>query len=181
VRLKGGDPFVFGRGGEELEFLHEHGVPFAVVPGVTAAVACAAYAGIPLTHREHSQSLRFVTAHGGDSLETLDWAALAAERQTLAFYMGAGRLATIRERLLAQGRSRSTPIAIVEHGSRSEQRVTTATLGELDEIQDIGAIESPALLFVGEVAAFAERLHWYGAAPRRWRDLKLRIEFGAAA
>jgi uroporphyrin-III C-methyltransferase/precorrin-2 dehydrogenase/sirohydrochlorin ferrochelatase len=181
VRLKGGDPFVFGRGGEELEFLREHGLRYEVVPGVTAALACGAYSGIPLTHREHSQSVRIVTAHCRGSLDSLDWSALAAERQTLAIYMGAAQLATIHERLLAHGRKPATPIAIVEHGGRTSQRVTTATLADLDAIAAIGEIRSPALLFVGEVAAHAETLHWFGEAPRRWRELRLAIELGAAA
>jgi uroporphyrin-III C-methyltransferase/precorrin-2 dehydrogenase/sirohydrochlorin ferrochelatase len=172
VRLKGGDPFVFGRGGEELEFLAEHGIPFEVVPGITAAVACGAYAGIPLTHRDHSQSLRLVTAHCRDSLDTVDWSSLARERQTLAFYMGVAALGDIGRELLRHGRAAATPVAIVEHGSRAEQRVTLATLGELDDLARRGDIESPALLVVGEVAALAGRLHWFGAPPRRHEALR---------
>jgi uroporphyrin-III C-methyltransferase/precorrin-2 dehydrogenase/sirohydrochlorin ferrochelatase len=172
VRLKGGDPFVFGRGGEELEFLADHGIPFEVVPGITAALACGAYAGIPLTHRDHSQSLRLVTAHCRDSLDTLDWASLARERQTLAFYMGVAGLVAIRDGLLRHGRDASTPVAIVERGSRPDQRVTLATLAELDGIARRGDIESPALLIVGEVAALAARLHWFGAPPSRHEALR---------
>lgn len=172
VRLKGGDPFVFGRGGEELEFLASHGVPFEVVPGITAALACGAYAGIPLTHREHSQSLRLVTAHCSDSLDTLDWASLARERQTLAFYMGVAGLGAIREGLLRHGRDAATPVAIVEHASCSQQRVTLATLADLEDVARRGNIESPALLVVGEVAALAGRLHWFGAPPRHWEALR---------
>ena len=172
VRLKGGDPFVFGRGGEELEVLAQHGVPFQVVPGVTAALACGAYAGIPLTHRGHSQSLRLVTAHCRDSLDSLDWNSLGRERQTLAFYMGVAGLAAIRDGLLRHGRDASTPVAIVERGSRPDQRVTLATLAELDGIAGRGDIESPALLIVGEVAALAVRLHWFGAPPRRHEALR---------
>jgi len=172
VRLKGGDPFVFGRGGEELEFLADHGIPFEVVPGITAAVACGAYAGIPLTHREHSQALRLVTAHCRDSLDTLDWNSLARERQTLAFYMGVAALGDIGHQLLRHGRAAATPVAIIEHGSRPAQRVTLATLAELDAIARRGDIESPALLIVGEVAALAARLHWFGAPPRHWEALR---------
>jgi uroporphyrin-III C-methyltransferase/precorrin-2 dehydrogenase/sirohydrochlorin ferrochelatase len=172
VRLKGGDPFVFGRGGEELEFLADHGIPFEVVPGITAALACGAYAGIPLTHRKHSQALRLVTAHCRDSLDTLDWASLARERQTLAFYMGVAALGDISHELLRHGREATTPVAIVEHGSRAGQRVTLATLAELDGIAGRGDIESPALLVVGEVAALAARLHWFGAPPRRHESLR---------
>jgi uroporphyrin-III C-methyltransferase/precorrin-2 dehydrogenase/sirohydrochlorin ferrochelatase len=168
VRLKGGDPFIFGRGGEELEFLKANGIPFEVVPGITAAVACGAYAGIPLTHREHAQSLRLVTAHCGESFDTLDWPALAQERQTVAFYMGVAGLARIRASLVAHGRSPGTPVAIVENGSRAEQRVVLATLGELDEAGRTAGIGSPALVIVGEVAALASRLHWFGRAPIEW-------------
>ena len=166
VRLKGGDPFIFGRGGEELEFLAAHGIAYRVVPGITAALACGAYAGIPLTHREHAQSVRLVTAHTGDALDGLDWAALAQERQTLALYMGVAGLATIRSQLVAHGRAPSTPVAVVENGSRPEQRVTLTTLGELDAVARDGGIRSPALVIVGEVAALAGQLHWFGAAPR---------------
>ena len=172
VRLKGGDPFIFGRGGEELEFLEQHGIPFEVVPGITAAIACGAYAGIPLTHRKHAQSVRFVTAHSGDSMGSLDWATLARERQTLALYMGVAGLGTIRDQLVRHGRTPSTPVAIVENGSRSNQRVVLATLAELEDAGRAAAVKSPALVIVGEVAALAERLHWFGSAPISWRALR---------
>jgi uroporphyrin-III C-methyltransferase/precorrin-2 dehydrogenase/sirohydrochlorin ferrochelatase len=172
VRLKGGDPFIFGRGGEELEFLAQHGIPFEVVPGITAAIACGAYAGIPLTHREHAQSVRFVTAHAGDSMDGLDWATLARERQTLALYMGVAGLGTIRDQLLRHGRAAATPVAIVENGSRASQRVVLATLADLEEAGRTAAVQSPALVIVGEVAALAGALHWFGAAPIEWRALR---------
>ena len=165
VRLKGGDPFVFGRGGEELEVLRAHGIPFEVVPGITAAVACAAYAGIPLTHREHAQSLRLLTAHAQDGDADHDWAALAQPQQTLAFYMGVSGLARLRDKLVSHGRAASTPFALVENGSRLEQRVIAGTLAELPELAQRHAVRAPALLVVGEVAAFATRLHWFGCAP----------------
>jgi len=165
VRLKGGDPFVFGRGGEELEFLRGHGIPYEVVPGITAAVACAAYAGIPLTHRDHAQSVKLVTAHCKDSFDTLDWHALAQERQTLAVYMGVAGLEGLRDRLLAHGRAPSTPFALVENGSRRDQRVVTGTLADLPEIARSQQVRSPALLILGEVAALAGTLHWFGAPP----------------
>ncbi|HEY0333137.1 MAG TPA: siroheme synthase CysG [Stenotrophomonas sp.] len=165
VRLKGGDPFVFGRGGEELEFLRTHGIAYEVVPGITAAIACAAYAGIPLTHRAHAQSVRLVTAHCRDSLDTLDWQALAAERQTLAFYMGVAGLETIQQRLIEAGRHISTPFALVENGSRPQQRVITGTLGTLALHAREQQVVSPALLILGEVARLAADLHWFGAAP----------------
>lgn len=165
VRLKGGDPFVFGRGGEELEFLRAHGVPFEVIPGITAAVACAAYAGIPLTHRDHAQSLRLVTAHCKDSLDILDWSTLAQEKQTLAVYMGVAGLEKVRERLLLAGVAPRLPFALVENGSRPQQRVITGTLASLPESARHHRVQSPALLILGEVAALADSLHWFGAAP----------------
>ncbi len=165
VRLKGGDPFVFGRGGEELEALRAEGIPYEVVPGITAAVACGAYAGIPLTHRDHAQSVRLVTAHCRNSIDTLDWAALAQERQTLAVYMGVQGLDTIRDRLIAHGRTPSTPFALVENGSRANQRVVLGTLADLPERALAEKVRSPALLILGEVAGLATDLHWFGAAP----------------
>ena len=165
VRLKGGDPFVFGRGGEELEVLADAGIAFEVVPGITAALACAAYAGVPLTHREHAQSLRVVTAHLKDSADALDWQALAQEKQTLAVYMGVSGLDVLRDKLIEHGRAASTPFALVENGSRREQRVVTGTLADLPERARGHAVQSPALLIVGEVAALAARLHWFGEAP----------------
>jgi uroporphyrin-III C-methyltransferase/precorrin-2 dehydrogenase/sirohydrochlorin ferrochelatase len=172
VRLKGGDPFVFGRGGEELEVLARHGIPFEVVPGITAAVGCAAYAGIPLTHRDHAQSVRFVTAHCGESVDTLDWASLAQPRQTVALYMGVAALGRIAGQLLAHGRAATTPVAIVENGSRPDQRVTLTTLAALDDVSRWADIQSPALLIVGEVAALAAQLHWFGSPPRPWEALR---------
>ncbi|MCP3033820.1 MULTISPECIES: uroporphyrinogen-III C-methyltransferase [Xanthomonas] len=165
VRLKGGDPFVFGRGGEELEFLRAHGIGFQVIPGITAAIACAAYAGIPLTHRDHAQSLRLITAHCKDSLDTLDWQALGQERQTLAFYMGVAGLDTIQQRLLQAGRAASTPFALVENGSRPQQRIITGTLASLAASARQHAVAAPALLILGEVATLAQTLHWFGSAP----------------
>jgi len=165
VRLKGGDPFVFGRGGEELEFLRAHDIPYEVVPGITAAVACAAYAGVPLTHRDHAQSVRFVTAHCQSSLDTLDWVALAQERQTLAVYMGVGELEGLQTRLIQHGRAASTPFALIENGSRPGQRVITGTLAHLAERAAVHAVRSPALLILGEVAALATSLAWFGEPP----------------
>ena len=165
VRLKGGDPFVFGRGGEELQALRAAGIPFEVVPGITAALACAAYAGIPLTHRDHAQSLQLATAHRASAGDEADWPALARARQTLVFYMGVSALARIGERLVAHGRDAGTPFAIVENGSRPEQRVIVGTLRELRDVAGRHAVRSPALLVVGDVAALAAELHWFGAAP----------------
>lgn len=171
VRLKGGDPFVFGRGGEELEVLRAHGIAYEVVPGITAALACAAYAGIPLTHRDHAQSLRLITAHSRDCGAPPDWRALAAERQTLAVYMGVAELGSLQAQLIAHGREATTPFALIENGSRPEQRVITGTLADLARRAQTHAVVSPALLILGEVAAFATTLHWFGAAPLAHADL----------
>jgi uroporphyrin-III C-methyltransferase/precorrin-2 dehydrogenase/sirohydrochlorin ferrochelatase len=162
VRLKGGDPFIFGRGGEELEFLSAHGIGYEVVPGITAAAACAAYAGVPLTHRDHAQSVRFVTAHGQRSLDHLDWAALAQEKQTLAVYMGVGQLATLRDRMIHHGRAPETPFALVENGTTAAQRIIAGTLARLPEFARRHAVRAPALLILGEVAGLAPALGWFG-------------------
>ena len=165
VRLKGGDPFVFGRGGEELEWLRAHGVDYEVVPGITAAVGCAAYAGIPLTHRDHSGSVRFVTAHCASALDSIDWKGLATSRETLAVYMGVAMVARLQGELLRHGRAAETPIAFVENGSRPNQRVVLGTLGHAEDLARRERITSPALLFVGSVAALAGKLHWFGEPP----------------
>ena len=162
VRLKGGDPMVFGRGGEELAFLRHHRIEYEVIPGVTAASACGAYAGIPLTHRGLAQSVRLVTAHCARSIDRLDWPALAADNQTLAFYMAVGQLEVIEQRLIAHGRDRSTPFALVENGTRKNQRVIAGRLDRLSELGRSHRLQSPAMLFVGEVAAMAGRLAWFG-------------------
>lgn len=162
VRLKGGDAFIFGRGGEELEHLRAHGVRYEVVPGITAALACAAYAGIPLTHREHAQSVRLITAHCREDEDNLDWPALARERQTLAFYMGVGQLELLTRRLLSHGRDARTPFALIENGSRPEQRVLSGSLEALPRLAAEHDIRSPALLIVGEVAGLGPQLHWFG-------------------
>jgi len=163
VRLKGGDPMIFGRGGEELEFLHRHGVRYEVVPGITAALACAAYAGVPLTHRRHAQSVRFVTAHNQCDSDSTDWHALAQESQTLAFYMGVGRLQALAGNLIAHGRAASTPFALVENGTRADQRVLTGTLGELPGLARLHRFKAPSLLLLGQTTALADTLHWFGA------------------
>ena len=169
VRLKGGDPFIFGRGGEELETLVGTGIGFQVVPGITAASGCAAYAGIPLTHRDHAQSVRFVTAHGKGGARDLDWPLLAKDRQTLVFYMGLSSCATIREQLLAHGKAGDTPVALIERGTQPCQRVIRGTLDQLPALA-VG-VESPALIMVGSVVTLADRLAWFGEAPQRQRAL----------
>jgi uroporphyrin-III C-methyltransferase/precorrin-2 dehydrogenase/sirohydrochlorin ferrochelatase len=167
VRLKCGDSFIFGRGGEELEYLRVHDIDYEVVPGITAAIACAAYAGIPLTHREHAHSVRFITAHCQGSIDTLDWQALARERQTLAVYMGVAQLSLFRDRLLQHGRAPSTPIALIERGTQRNQRVISGVLRDLPELARSHQIEAPAMLIVGEVAALADQLRWFGEHPAR--------------
>jgi uroporphyrin-III C-methyltransferase/precorrin-2 dehydrogenase/sirohydrochlorin ferrochelatase len=169
VRLKGGDPFIFGRGGEELETLVGTGIGFQVVPGITAASGCAAYAGIPLTHRDHAQSVRFVTAHGKGGARDLDWPLLAKDKQTLVFYMGLSSCATIREQLLAHGKAGNTPVALIERGTQPCQRVIRGTLDELPTLA-VG-VESPALIMVGSVVTLADQLAWFGEAPQLQRAL----------
>ncbi len=162
VRLKGGDPFVFGRGGEELAFLRGHGIDCEIVPGITAAVACAAFAGIPLTHREQAQSVCLVTAHGKDAAYTLDGSMFANPRQTLAVYMGVEKLSMLAAQLLAHGRDADTPVALVENGTRPQQRVVAGVLRDLPTLAEAHAVRTPALLIVGEVAACAREHAWFG-------------------
>ena len=157
VRLKGGDPFIFGRGGEELDALREAGIPAHVTPGVTAATGCAASAGLALTHREHSLAVTFVTGHAkGDEDPALDWAALAALQNTLVVYMGVGKAGAIAERLIAHGRDGATPAAVIENGTRADQKVVKGTLGDLGRLIDAGHVSGPAILVIGEVAALAD-------------------------
>ncbi|NBB50928.1 uroporphyrinogen-III C-methyltransferase [Rhizobium sp. CRIBSB] len=155
VRLKGGDPFVFGRGGEELEALQRAGVAVFIVPGITAALACAAAAGVPLTHRDHAQAVTFVTAQEKPGGPPPDWSRLAGPNHTLAIYMGTDRAGQTAEALIAAGRAPSTPVAIVENGSRPDERVTTGQLDQLGDLVREARVSGPALLFVGECAAFA--------------------------
>lgn len=152
-RLKGGDPFIFARGGEELEALRSAGFECSVVPGITAAAGCAAAAGIPLTYRDVSQSVVFVAAHGKDSIDQLDWPSLARDRQTLAFYMAVKRFPELMGNLIAHGRPAETPIAIIERGTMSEQRVVRGRLGQLALLAEAQRIQAPAMLIVGDVAA----------------------------
>jgi uroporphyrin-III C-methyltransferase/precorrin-2 dehydrogenase/sirohydrochlorin ferrochelatase len=164
-RLKGGDPFIFGRGGEELEALAAAGVRFEVVPGVTAAAGCAAYAGIPLTHRDHAQSLVFVTGHvKAEGDYALDWDQLARPAQTVVFYMGLGSLEQILQRLREHGAPESRAAAVVEQGTRATQRVVTGTLADLARKATEEGVQSPALLIVGEVTRLHETLRWFNAA-----------------
>lgn len=151
-RLKGGDPFIFGRGGEEFDAVTAAGFACHVIPGITAAAGCSAYAAIPLTHREAAQSVVFVTAHGKDSIDRLDWPSLARDRQTLAIYMGVQRFPDIASQLMAHGRAMTTPIAIIENGTTRQQRVVRGNLGQLTMLASAHRIQAPAMLFIGEVA-----------------------------
>ncbi|HBS35785.1 MAG TPA: uroporphyrinogen-III C-methyltransferase, partial [Parvularcula sp.] len=156
VRLKGGDPFIFGRGGEELAAVKAAGIPVFATPGVTAALGCAAAAGMPLTHRDASQAVTFVTGHAkGDRDPDLDWAALAALGHTLVVYMGVDKAAAIAQRLIANGRAASTPVAVIENGTRADQKILKGTLRELARLVRDGGVAGPAVLVIGEVAAKA--------------------------
>ena len=159
VRLKGGDPFMFGRGAEELEAAREAGIAFSVVPGITAAAGATAYAGIPLTHRDHAQSAVFITGHCQQDGREPDWPALAASNQTLVIYMGLIASPVIQQRLLSHGRAPTTPVALIERGTTAEQKVWRGELQHLAELASGAA--SPSLIVVGEVAALADQLSWF--------------------
>jgi len=160
VRLKGGDPFVFGRGGEEMEHLAEHGVPFEVVPGVTAGIAGPGVAGIPVTHRDHNSSVSFVTGHEDPTKaeSAVDWGALAATGGTIVVYMGVGRLPDYTAVLREEGMDPETPVALVERGTWPEQRVAVGTLDTIVDIRDDAGIEPPAVTVIGPVAATRDRV-----------------------
>lgn len=159
VRLKGGDPFIFGRGGEELETLVENNVEFEVVPGITAASGCSAYAGIPLTHRDHAQSVQFITGHLKKEGQDIQWASLAQNNHTLVFYMGLKQAPVIRQNLIEYGLSMETPCAIVERGTTPQQRVLTSTLKDLDSLATQAI--SPSLIIVGSVVNLHNQLNWF--------------------
>lgn len=161
VRLKGGDPFVFGRGGEEIETLSAEGVPFQVVPGITAAAGCAAYSGIPLTHRDFSQTLNLVTGHLKDGTTNLNWPALAQPNQTTVFYMGLKGLPIICAELIRHGLPEQTPIALVQKGTTPQQKVFIGTLGTMPALVEGATIKPPTLIIVGEVVRLHDKLAWF--------------------
>ncbi|MCC7516966.1 MAG: uroporphyrinogen-III C-methyltransferase [Pseudomonadales bacterium] len=160
LRLKGGDPFIFGRGGEEIEQLAAVGIPFEVVPGITAASGCAAYAGIPLTHRDYAQSVRFITGHLKNDGVNLHWPELMDPTQTLVFYMGLVGLQAICEQLIQHGRDPHTPVALIEKGTTPQQRVVIATLATINERVHAEQVTAPTLTIIGDVVKLHEKLHW---------------------
>ena len=166
LRLKSGDPFVFGRGGEEIEALSSEGIPFQVVPGITAANGCASYAGIPLTHRNHSAAVTFISGHerpDKDSSQSINWGHHARTEATLVLYMAMGRLAEIASSLIEGGRSPNEPVAVVQWGTTARQRTLRSTLDEVAEAVELAGIGAPAVVIIGEVAACADQLAWFAA------------------
>jgi uroporphyrin-III C-methyltransferase/precorrin-2 dehydrogenase/sirohydrochlorin ferrochelatase len=161
LRLKGGDPFIFGRGGEEIETLMQHGVPFQVVPGITAANGVSSYAGIPLTHRDYAQACLFITGHLKDGTIDLDWAAMTRPRQTVVIYMGLVGLAEICQQLIQRGVSASMPAAVIQQGTTQRQKVVAATLADLAEQVSQAEMKPPCLTIIGEVVLLREKLNWF--------------------
>tara|TARA_R110002050_G_scaffold16093_8_gene49295 strand:+ start:6317 stop:7741 length:1425 start_codon:yes stop_codon:yes gene_type:complete len=162
VRLKGGDPFIFGRGGEELETLKANNIPFQVVPGITAASACSTFAGIPLTHRNYAQSVKFVTGQLKNRTTDLNFHELVHPNQTVVFYMGLHTLPILSEKLIEHGKPKDTPAAIVSRGTLADQKVLTGTLATLATLQEKAQLPAPALIIVGEVVSLHENLSWFG-------------------
>lgn len=160
VRLKGGDPFVFGRGGEEIEQLSEHGIPFQIVPGISAANGCACYSGIPLTHRDHAQSVRFLTGHLKDGTMVLPWQELLPESQTVVIYMGLISLDIICTELIAHGKSAQTPVALIERGTTPDQQTHIGTLDTISQIVSDREVRAPTLIIIGSVVSLHDRLQW---------------------
>lgn len=175
LRLKGGDPFIFGRGGEEIDTLAAEGVPFQVVPGITAAAGCACYTGIPLTHRDHAQSVTFVTGHLKDGTMNLNWPALAQPHQTVVFYMGLAGLPIIVEQLVAHGVSPQMPVALVQQGTTHRQRVYSGTLATITDLVERDPPQPPTLIIVGEVVKLREKLSWFSPPDQPWIGATTRV------
>ncbi|MCK1983363.1 MULTISPECIES: uroporphyrinogen-III C-methyltransferase [Peribacillus] len=163
TRLKGGDPFVFGRGGEEAEILAAKGIEYDIVPGITAGIAAPAYAGIPVTHREHASSYAIVTGHGRDykGQDNLNWQALAQGIDTIAFYMGIGNMPFICEKLMEHGRDGKTPVAVIEWGTTDKQRTITGTLSSISLKAITEEIQNPSIFLVGDVVQLREKIQWF--------------------
>jgi uroporphyrin-III C-methyltransferase/precorrin-2 dehydrogenase/sirohydrochlorin ferrochelatase len=161
LRLKGGDPFIFGRGGEEIEAVASHGIPFQVVPGVTAAAGCAAYAGIPLTHRDHAQTCIFVTGHAKDGEVNLNWESLIQPKQTVAVYMGLAMIGRLASAFIAHGMVADMPVAVIDHGTRRAQRVVTGTMADIAAKAEAAGLKGPAIIIIGTVVTLRDRLAWF--------------------
>ncbi|OIK09215.1 uroporphyrinogen-III C-methyltransferase [Bacillus sp. MUM 116] len=176
TRLKGGDPCIFGRVGEEAEVLATHGIPYEIVPGITSGIAAPAYAGIPVTHRDYASSFAIVTGHGRAEKEEdhLNWSALAQGIDTIAFYMGVGNLNHICTKLIEHGKSPFTPAAIIQWGTTAQQKTITGTLNNIEELTLKAAITHPAIVLVGEVVGVREKIKWF-----QEREEKLDVNIGA--
>ncbi|MFX3623857.1 MAG: uroporphyrinogen-III C-methyltransferase [Ectobacillus sp.] len=163
TRLKGGDPCVFGRAGEEAEVLAERGIPYEIVPGITAGIAAPAYAGIPVTHRDHASSFAIVTGHGRDEKgeDYLNWAALAQGIDTIAFYMGVGNLSYICKKLIENGKRLDTPVAIIQWGTMEKQKAVTGNLKTIEKTASSAQITHPAIILVGDVVQLREKIKWF--------------------
>jgi uroporphyrin-III C-methyltransferase/precorrin-2 dehydrogenase/sirohydrochlorin ferrochelatase len=179
LRLKGGDPFIFGRGGEEIELLAAERIPFQIVPGITAASGCASFAGIPLTHRDHAQACVFVTGHTKTGRLSAEWASLLQPGQTVVIYMGLAYLAELTADFITHGADASLPVAIIENGTRPNQKVATGTLSTIADVAVAEGITGPALIIIGSVVSMREKLAWYN--PPAAGDAAATAAFGAAS
>jgi len=178
LRLKGGDPFIFGRGGEELELLAKHNIPFQVIPGITAASGCASYAGIPLTHRDHAQSCVLITAHGRDGVLDLDWDRLVRPDQTVVVYMGLSSVGILSEQFVKRGLDASTPAAVVDNGTRANQSVVTGDLGNIAARVAESGIKGPALIIIGSVVSLRDELKWFADSEKGSHQMTLHAQDG---
>ena len=176
LRLKGGDPFIFGRGGEELELLAKHKIPFQVIPGITAASGCASYAGIPLTHRDHAQSCVLITAHGRDGILDLDWDRLVRPDQTVVVYMGLGSVGVLSEQFIQHGLDPATPAAVVDNGTRASQRVVTGDLSNIATRVVESQIKGPALIIIGSVVSLRDELKWFADSDKDSHRMSLQAQ-----